>query len=106
MASRTAKAQGQGLQNLFKAGAACGALTFCLIGCHENSRSYSYCIVEKVDKRQDPTGVDYLARCNDGTLVVFPRVVHPDEGVYYTPYFVDPDSVTVHGYIKSIEKLL
>lgn len=48
----------------------------------------------------------WIARCNGGGDVVFPRMIQKGDGIYYSEYIENEDTTTVHGYIKSIEEIL
>lgn len=75
-------------------------------GCHADvERAYSYCAVGSVDKRPDALGGLWVATCTDGSFVVFSRIVHAGEGVFYSPYWEGNDTVTKYGYIHMTEPL-
>lgn len=81
---------------------------FCLWGCaHEQVKAYSYCVVKRVDesKAGDQT-YSWTAHCDDGSVVVFSRMIHAGEGVYYSPYFENDDTYTMRGYIQGIDKIV
>lgn len=77
-------------------------LAFCLIGCtDEIKRTYDYCVVDAV-KHSDHFG--WEAHCNGGGTVMFSSEVKVGDEVYYSPFWVDNDSVTTYGYIKSLHE--
>lgn len=78
---------------------------FCLFGCKEElSKVYSYCAVDQVERSVIHDQYGWIAHCDHGGTVVFPRRVAVGEEIYYTPYWVDDDSVTTFGYIKEIHE--
>lgn len=77
----------------------------CLFGCGaKKDESYSYCAVTHVEKKEVTGHSVWVAECSDDSVVAFNRVVKNGEGIYYTPYWENEDTVP-HGYIKKIEDL-
>jgi len=82
-------------------------LLMALVGCAERPiKSYDYCVVDSVtEKKVADVVFAWVAHCSDGCDVVFPRMIRPGEGIYYSPYTENYDRTTIHGYIKKIEDL-
>jgi hypothetical protein len=114
MASRAKKAESEGLQGHHsKTARASGIIGICALisgfyGCaHEKIRSYDYCVVENVtEKKIGDVVYDWVAHCNGGVDVVFPRMIKIGDGIYYTSYTENADTVTLKGYIKTIEEIV
>lgn len=79
----------------------------CFIGCHSKQpKVYSYCVVESVEKVVEVGSTNWLTRCVDGAVVILPRMMVKGQGVYYVPYELDSDSVTMRGYIANAESII
>lgn len=80
-----------------------------LVGCHPKERKpnvYSYCVVEGVEKLVEVGSTNWVTRCADGAVVILPRMIAKGQGIYYVPYELDSDSVTMRGYIANVENMI
>ncbi len=76
---------------------------------HQDLRtpSYGYCIVRET--KEIPGGVlgsVWRVGCVDAPDLVLDRIVKEGDQIYFVPFYVDDDSTTLHGYVKSIETLI
>lgn len=83
-------------------------LALCLWGCaKEKYKAYDYCAVESVvEQKVATTTYGWIAHCADGSDVIFPRVVKKGDGIYFSAYYENDNTVTVKGYIEYIEQVI
>src|SRR5438132_13456750 len=81
------------------------ALIFCLFGCKDVQRIYSYCVVDHVEKQVIYDQSHWVAHCDGDGSVVFPTRVKVGETVYYTPYYQDDDAVTTWATLRKSTSL-
>lgn len=62
----------------------------------------SRCLVTETIQEGPAGSLDNRVICDDGTIVVLPRVVAVGSEIVFDSYYENDDTTTIHGYIKKV----